>query len=162
MAMNPLAVSRAPAPPGMQPQGANTRPYPALGPAQGGLGPGAAAEEPAPGGDGSKDNIASIARLLTMAGIDPFSNDPMNVERKKAFFSAFGIQSAKRLGAPDMARGITNDPMDTPPEREMIAQNIMAQQAAIPGPMPQPQPGPIGPHPMPVGPRPPLMPPRVM
>lgn len=103
MAINPLGVTQS----GMDIPGMNSQPYPTLSPAQGGVGPGSAGA-PMPGeGDGSQektDNIAAIARLLSLFGIQP--GDP----RAADVALGFGVQTMKRLADQKLPRGITDDP----------------------------------------------------
>lgn len=109
MALNPLAVSQS----GVQVPGANSQPYPTLGPAQGGVGPGAEATDPSGGlggGESDRDKVEEVVRLATVVGIQ----QPKDL---MAFLAGLGFQTASRLAKPALPRGITDDPMSPqPPE----------------------------------------------
>jgi hypothetical protein len=101
MAMNPLSPSMATLGQGSPVEGVNTRPYPTLGPAQGGVGPGA---EGAPMPEEEKpDNIANMAKLLMLFGIQP--GDP----KAAGVAMGFGIQGMKRIADQGLSRGITDE-----------------------------------------------------
>ena len=101
MPLNPLAVSQA----GLDVPGMNTRPYPTLGPAQGGIGPGA--QESPQGGPDEQDKLSTVVRLAMASGI----KDPDGLGN---FLKGLGFQTAARLAKPAQPRGITDDPATGP------------------------------------------------
>jgi hypothetical protein len=117
MAVNPLAVTQS----GMDIPGMNTRPYPTLGPAQGGIGPGAPGD---PGGEmpteEKPDNVASLARLMAIMGITP--GNPEEAGKIQGFLMGMGLPSAKRIADQGRSRGITDEQSGVqgpPPEPPM-------------------------------------------
>ena len=109
----------------------NTRPYPSLGPAQGGVGPGA---DQSAGQEAPQDNIANLAKLMALVGINPLA--PGGADAAKAFFAGLGLPVGKRIGAQALSRGIT--------DRQT---GVEAQQPPQPPQTPQPMP-PMGAQPM--------------
>lgn len=113
MAINPLGVTQS----GMDIPGMNSQPYPTLSPAQGGVGPGSAGAPPPgqEGGDGSGekvDNVAALARLMSIMGISP--DNPQDSAKIQGFLMGMGLPSAKRIADQKLPRGITDDPMSGP------------------------------------------------
>lgn len=108
MAINPLQPPQPP-PPGLGPvPGVTSNPY-TLMPGQGGMGPGAGAPPSGPDEAESADNVANIAKLMAMAGIDP-----NNSSAALAFLAGLGVPAAKRLSAQQQPRGATDDPEHGP------------------------------------------------
>jgi hypothetical protein len=103
--MNPLAVSQS----GVQVPGANSQPYPQLGPAQGGVGAGSpGAPPPGQEGDGGgTDKLSTVLKLAMAAGVK--SPDDLG-----NFLKGLGFQTAARLARPKEPRGITDDPLTGP------------------------------------------------
>jgi hypothetical protein len=110
MAMNPLMPPQPP-PPGLGPvPGVTSRPYSMM-PGQGGMGPGGGLPPQGPeqgGGEGGDDNVANIAKLMSMAGVAPGS------PQGASFLAGLGVLAAKRLAAQGQPRGATDDPNTGP------------------------------------------------
>ena len=105
MALNPLAPQQMPMPPGASIPGMNTQPYPSLGPAQGGIGPGAE-ENPREQEQPRPDNVANIARLLTLFGIQP--GDPRAIGVAAGLGAQSLIRMARKGDEQFASRGITD------------------------------------------------------
>lgn len=112
MALNPLATTTNPIGSGSPVPGVGMRPYPQLGPAQGGSMAPEANPMAAGGGeegmtDGQQDKLATVVRLAMAAGVQS-PNDLGN------FLKGLGFQTAARLAKPSEPRGITDDPSTGP------------------------------------------------
>ena len=133
MPLNPLAPTSS----GIQIPGMNTRPYPSLGPAQGGVGPGAdQSQQPE---EQKQDNVANLARLMAIMGINPAN--PTEAAKVQGFLMGLGLPSAKRIADQSRSRGITEIGGDAAQRAQM------GQQPPQPPQAPQPMP-PMGAQPM--------------
>lgn len=116
MAINPLGLTQS----GMSVPGMNTRPYPTLGPEQGGIGPGAAGDPGGAAPEEKPDNVASLARLMAIMGISP--GNPQDGAKIQGFLMGMGLPSAKRIADQGRSRGITDEQTGVqgpPPEPPM-------------------------------------------
>lgn len=131
MAMNPLGVSQS----GMQIPGMNTQPYPSLGPAQGGVGPGADAGAPPEETADEARQLALIAQMQQMLQLSP--------DETKGALVGSGLQSIlKQLRGTKKPRGQNSD-------IEQLLQSVGGGAGGGMQPQPAPMPPGIGATPMP-------------
>ena len=126
MPLNPLAVTQS----GVAPPGVKTQPYPTLGPAQGGIGPGAS-ESTQGMGEGGRDRLAELVRLAMTVGI----TQPRDM---LIFLAGLGLPVAGRTSKTGLPRGVTDDPNTpappgAPPPPPGLSATPMIPPQALPG-----------------------------